>query len=66
MLNVGSIWQSFDNLLYESNTINASFIDLPFDGDERLITKWQIYFINGDVIEWLNNGSIIDLCINRM
>ena len=47
--------------MYESNPQNADFDDLPFDGDERLITILQINFINDDIIERLNNDSIIDV-----
>ena len=45
----------------ESNPRNAYFGDLPFDGDERLIPGQIIYHINDDIVERLNNSSIIDL-----
>ena len=49
-----------------SNTQNSDLDYLPFDGDKMLITKWWIYCIDGDIIEILNNGLIIDVYINRM
>ena len=54
---MSSIEQSLYNRIYESNTQTANFYDLPFDGDERLITIWRIYCINDDTICMLNNGS---------
>ena len=45
--------------MYVSNPWNANFDDLPFNGDERLVTKQQIYRINDDIIKRLNNGSIV-------
>ena len=38
MLKVSSIKQSLDNGIYKSNLQNAYFDELPFDGDERLIS----------------------------
>ena len=58
-LKVGSIEQSFDNIIYESNPINANFDDLPFDGDEIFITGLQIYDVNYDIVFRLNNGSSV-------
>ena len=52
--------------MYENNHQNDYFYDLRFDGDHRLISGHQIYRVNDDVIERLNNGSIIYIYINRM
>ena len=52
--------------MYESNPINADFDDLPFDCDERLITRRRIYCMNDDIVERLNNGSIVDVYTNLM
>ena len=38
MLKVSSIGRSFDNRMYESNHQNSDFDDLPFDGDQMLIS----------------------------
>ena len=38
-LQVSLIEKYFDNLIYESNTQNANFDDLPFVGGERLIAR---------------------------
>ena len=50
--------------MYVSNTLNGDFDELLFDGDERLITRRRIYFINDDIVERLNNGSIVDVYTN--
>ena len=42
-LKISSINQPFDDRIYEINTQNADFNDLPFNGDERLTTRWWIY-----------------------
>ena len=52
--------------MYESNPRNANFDGLPFEGNEMLITRQQIYSIKDDIIERLNNGSIVDVYTNRM
>ena len=65
-LNISSIKRSFENLMYESNPQNYNFNDLPFDGDERLITRLQIYCLNDIVVEMLNNSLIVDVYINLM
>ena len=49
-LKVISIERLFDNIIYESDPLNANFYYLPFDCDERLITRRRIYFMNGDII----------------
>ena len=45
-LKVSYIERSFDSRIYESNTQNDDLNYLPFDGDERLITRQQIYRIH--------------------
>ena len=50
----------------ESNDQNFDFDDLPFDNDERLTTRQQIYHINDDIVERLNNGSIVGVYTNKM
>ena len=52
--------------MYVSNPQNSGFYDLPFDGDERLITRRQIYRINDNIKERLNNGLIVDVYTNKM
>ena len=52
--------------MYESNTKNANFYDLPFYGDERLIYGRRIYCVNDDIVERLNNGLNIDIYANWM
>ena len=59
MLKVSSIEQSFDNRIYESNPRNADFDDLPFDCDERFITRQRIYCIIDDIVFRLNNDSSV-------
>ena len=60
-LKVILIRRSFDNRIHESNPRNSNFDELPFDGDERLITRRQIYCINDDIVFILKNGSRIDI-----
>ena len=60
-LKVSLTKQCFDNRIYEGNTQNYDFNDLSFDGDERLITRRQLYRINGNIIFRLNNGSSVDI-----
>ena len=60
-LKVSSTEQLFDNLMYVSNPQNANLCDLPFGGDQGLIPRLQIYHINDDVVEMLNNDYIIDV-----
>ena len=52
---VSSIRRSFDNLNYGINPRNSDFHYLPFDYDQKLITRLQIYNINDNIIERLNN-----------
>ena len=47
--------------MYVSNPQEDNFDDLPFDGDERLITLRQIYRTNDDIVERLNNGLIVHI-----
>ena len=51
----------FDNRIYESNPQNYDFDDLPFDDDEMLIPRWQIYRINDDILFKLNIGPGVDV-----
>ena len=60
------IGKYFDEIMYESNNINAGFSELPFGVHDRLITRRQLYSINDDIIERLNNDLIIDLYMNLM
>ena len=65
-LKVSSIDQLFDNLMYVRNPQNANFDDLPFDGDQVLITRQLIYRIKYGIVERLNNGLIVDVYKNLM
>ena len=65
-LKVALIKLLFDNLIYVGHPQNTNFDYLPFDGDERFITIQWIYRINGDILEIFNNGSIVDVYINRI
>ena len=65
-LKVSSIKRSFDNIMYKSNSWNADLVDLPFDNDKKLISEYQIYNVNDDIIFRLNNGSIIGTYMNRI
>ena len=56
----------FDKSMCVSNHQNADFDDLTFDGDQRLITRKQIYCINDDILERLNNGLIVHVYKNQM
>ena len=49
--------------MYESNPRNADFVELPFDGDQRLIAGQQMYGVNDYIVFRMNNGSIIDIYI---
>ena len=48
------------------NPPNDDFDGLTIYGDERLITRWQIYRINDDIVLRLNNGLIISVKTNQM
>ena len=60
-LKVSSIRRSFHNIIYESNPQNSDFYYLPFDGDERSITRRRIYRIRDDILFMLNNSSSVDV-----
>ena len=66
MLKVSSTKQSFNEWIYISNHLNSDLDDLPFDVDQKLITRKLIYLINDDILESLNNGSIVDVYANIM
>ena len=52
--------------MYVSKPQNSDVDDLPFNGDQNLITIQRIYYINDDIIERLNNGLIVDVNTNIM
>ena len=52
--------------MYKSNYQNDDFSDLPFDGDEMLITIRQIYCINDNTGFRLNNYSSVGVKMNWM
>ena len=52
--------------MYESHPQNSNLVDLPFDDDERLISRQPIYGVNDGIIFRLNLGSNIDIYTNRM
>ena len=60
-MKVSLIERSFDNLKCGSNPQNADFDDLPFEYDQMLITRQQIYCINDNIIERLNYSLTIDI-----
>ena len=64
MLKVGLIEWLSDKWIYVSNPQNADFGDLNFDGNERLISRRKLYCINDDIVERLNNGSIVYVNMN--
>ena len=64
MLKISSIELQLDNRIYKSNPQNAYFDDLPFDGDEKLISRRRIYGINDDIVFMLNNGLIVYVYTN--
>ena len=49
-----------------NNPQNDNLYDLPLDGDQMLITRWQIYCINDDIVEMLNNNPVVGVYTNRM
>ena len=65
-MKVSPIERWFDKLVYESYPQNCDFGNLSFDGDEILMARQQIYCINDDIVDRLNNDSIVDMCMNRM
>ena len=50
--------------MYVSNPQNAYFHYLPLYFNQRLITGQQIYLVNDDIVESLNNGLIVDIYTN--
>ena len=50
--------------MYESNPQNADIDDLPFGGDEVLITIQQLYRISDHVVERLGVGLIVEVFTN--
>ena len=50
--------------MYASNHQNADFDDLPFYGDQRLITGRRIYHVNYDISVRLNNDFIVGVYKN--
>ena len=52
--------------MYVINPRYYDLSDVPFDDDERLIAKRQIYRINNNSVERLNNGSIVDINMNQI
>ena len=52
--------------MYVSNPQNSDFGDLTFYVYQRLIVGRQIYSVNDDITERLNNGSIIGVYNNQM
>ena len=42
--------------MYESNLWSPNFNYLPFDGDQSLIDRRQIYHVNDYIVEILKNG----------
>ena len=57
--------------MYLSNPKNSDFGDLPFYGDQRLITGWLIYCSIDDIIEgfkmvWFLMYILIECKKNKM
>ena len=52
--------------MYVINPKNVNLDYLLLDGDQRLITRQQIYRIYDDNVERFNNGPIVDVYMNRM
>ena len=48
------------------NPQNENFSELHFYCGKMLINIQQIYCKNDDIVERLNNGSIVDICMNQM
>ena len=56
----------FDKWMYVSNPQNSDFGDLTFYVYQRLIVGRQIYSVNDDIVERLENGLIVDVYMNWM
>ena len=52
--------------MYESNTQNASFYDLPFDDDESLITRQKYISYKLWYRRKVENSPIIDVYTNQI
>ena len=52
--------------MYVINLQGDDLDDSPFDGDQSLITRRHIYCINHDIVERMNNGSIVDVYVNQL
>ena len=52
--------------MYVINPWNSNWYDLPLDGDQRLVARIRIYFINDDIVERLNNGSSVGVYIKQI
>ena len=63
-MKVSSIELLFDKWMYVSNPRNDNFDDLTFYCEKSLITGRQIYSVNDDNLESLNNGSIFGVYTN--
>ena len=48
------------------NHQNSDFVYLPFDGDQRLMSRWKIYCVEDAIIFRFNNGSIVYVKTNQM
>ena len=66
ILKVSLIKKILDKWMYVINPWYYDLSDVPFDDDERLIAKRQIYRINNNSVERLNNGSIVDINMNQI
>ena len=53
--------QSNDHLITEcmKSSLNANFVDLPFDCYQSLIDGQRIYCVNGDIVFRSNNRFIV-------
>ena len=58
--------RSCDDLKCVSNPLNTNSNDSHFDWYEMLITRQQIYSINNNIVERLNNSLIIDKYMNKI
>ena len=65
-LKVSPIELLYDNRISESNPQHSDFDDLPFDGDEGLLARRQLYRVDYHIICRLINGSTIYVKSNIM
>ena len=61
MLKINSTKWSLDNRIYGSNDQNSDFDDLNFDGEERFISRRQLYGINDNIEFRLISGLSVDV-----